>query len=38
VRRAKISDPSERRDLIRHATTRVRTKASIDFLRDVRGR
>jgi hypothetical protein len=38
VRRAKTSDPGERRELIRRATTRVRTKASIDFLRDVRGR
>jgi hypothetical protein len=38
VRHAKTSDPRERRELIRRATTRVRTKASIDFLRDVRGR
>lgn len=38
VRRAKASDPEERRELIRRAATRVRTKASIDFLRDVRGR
>jgi hypothetical protein len=38
VRRAKASDPEERRELIRRATSRVRTKASIDFLRDVRGR
>ncbi len=38
VRHAKTSDPGERRELIRRATTRVRTKASIDFLRDVRGR
>jgi hypothetical protein len=34
VRRAKASDPEERRELIRRAATRVRTKASIDFLRD----
>jgi hypothetical protein len=38
VRRAKTSDPGERRELIRRATTCVRTKASIDFLRDVRNR
>ena len=38
VRRAKASDPQERRELIRRAASRVRTKASIDFLRDVRGR
>jgi hypothetical protein len=38
VRWAKASDPEERRELIRRAASRVRTKASIDFLRDVRGR
>ena len=38
VRRAKTSDPGERRELIRRATTCVRTKASIDFLRDVGNR
>ncbi len=38
VRRAMASDPEERRELIRRAASRVRTKASIDFLRDVRGR
>ena len=38
VRRAKASDPEERRELIRRAASRVRTKACIDFLRDIRGR
>ena len=36
VRRAKASDPEERRELIRRAASRVRTKASIDFLREHR--
>lgn len=34
----KITDPEERIKQVRKATSRIRTKASIDFVKSVRGR
>ncbi len=38
VTKAKVKDPAERIALLRKATSRVKARTTIDFVRSVRGR